>query len=537
MPLLDDDQMSRFLAEGYLVLRPPELAPDFHRDMFRAAGDLYDEGRRAGGDTVHLQYFGDNVVARLPRVLELLQCPTVTGALTSILGDGHVLHPHHYVHASTHRDQGFHQDGNLPWNERGHYRSHRPNWAMLFYYPQDVTLENGPTEVLPGSQYWTRDFEDGERWHPGDGFDRSFNQDVSAHPDLEYRDRRLAESLQALGVEGLSPRRLPVPAGSIVLAHYDLVHRGVRQHPDFDGRRYMYKFYFLRTREPTRPTWRNGAQRPTRSGPFSTTQPIIERNWAWLRGETADLGPGGDDLPDVRTEDAGTEDTRVAAAYVLGDRARSEAEALDALADALVHPLESVRRASGYGLGIAGDPAVDILREAAAHADAPVRRVAVFALGETRSTQARAIEALAAALTDRDDLVRSNAAYALGNLGRLGALPNPVFEALVERLDPEVEPDNSTNVAMTRSTVRESVAYALLQLAANGHLSDAQRERFAERAFADHDRYVRGLAVKALVHPAAGDAPAWMRPLLAALDRGHYLPDPAAHRTAAAGGV
>ena len=155
--------------------------------------------------------------------------------------------------------------------------------------------------------------------------------------------------------------------------------------------------------------------------------------------------------------------------------------------------------------------------------------MAVFAIGETRATRTRAIEALAAHLDDPDDLVRSNAAYALGNLGRCAALPDTVTETLIDRLDPEVEPDNSTNVRMTRSTVRESIAYALLQLAANGRLSESQRARFAENAFRDHDRYVRGLAVKALVHPAAGDVPDWMRPVLAALDRGYYLPDPSAH--------
>ena len=536
MSLLDDDQMSRFLADGYVLLHPPEPTPGFHDAMFSAASDLYDEGRRAGGDTVHLQYFGDNVIARLPRVLELLESPDIAGALTSILGEGYVLHPHHYVHASTHRDQGFHQDGNLPWNERGHYRSHRPNWAMLFYYPQEVTLENGPTEVLPGSQYWTRDFEYGTRWHPGDGIDRSFNEDVSAHSDLGHRDRRLAESLCRLGIEGLSPRRLPVPAGSVLLAHYDLMHRGVRQHPDFHGRRYMYKFYFLRTREPAEPSWRNRAQRPAYSGPFGANRPIIERNWAWLRGAAAVPGSTtGADRPQLM--DAPSEDARMEAAYVLGTRARSDDAALAALAEALKHERESVRRASGYGLGIAGHRALDLLCEATRHAKAPIRRVAVFAIGETRSTQDRAIETLTASLTDPDDLVRSNAAYALGNLGRCRELAQAAIAALLERLDPEVEPDNSTNRAMTRSTVRESIAYALLQLATNGRLSDSERQRFAERAFRDHDRYVRGLAVKALVHPAAGGAPSWMRPLLAALDRGYYLPDPAAHGCATAVGV
>ena len=522
MSLLDDDQMSRFLADGYLVLRPRELDAGFHGEMFRAASDLYDEGRRAGGDTVHLQYFGDNVVARLPRVLDMLECPTVAGALTSILGEGYVLHPHHYVHASSHRDQGFHQDGNLPWNERGHYRSHRPNWAMLFYYPQEVTLENGPTEVLPGSQYWTRDFERGERWHPGDAIDRSFNEEVASHPDLDYRDRRLADSLRELGIAGLSPRRLPLAAGSVLLAHYDLMHRGVRQHPDFQGRRYLFKFYFLRTEEPSRPTWRNGAARPTHAGACPANRPIVERSWAWLRGETPASGPPAGDLAQARSEDA-----RMAAAYALGVRARGDDDALGALAAALAHSEESVRRASAYGLGVVGERALDVLCDAAGHAAAPVRRVAVFAIGEARAAQGRAVEALTRCLQDPDDLVRSNAAYALGNLGRRTGLPDDVTAALLDRLDPAVEPDNSTNRGMTRSTVRESVAYALLQLAANGRLSETERHRFAERAFGDHDRYVRGLAVKALVHGGAGDAPAWMAPLLAALDQAYYLPDPA----------
>ena len=532
MSLLDDNQMSRFLADGYLVFQPEELGDGFHGEMFRAASDLYDEGRRAGGDTVRLQYYGDNVIARVPGIAELIECPTVTGALTSILGDGYVLHPHHFIHASSHRDQGFHQDGNLPWNERGHYRSHRPNWAMLFYYPQEVTRENGPTEVLPGSQYWTRDFERGDRWHPGDGIDRTFNEEVATHPDLDYRDGRLAASLRDLGIDGLSPRRLPLGAGSVLLAHYDLMHRGVRQHPDFQGRRYMYKFYFLRTQEPGRATWRNRVERPREGGPFAANQPIVERNWSWLRGETPEPRPGPDTLADLDSEAA-----RMEAAYLLGGRARRDDEALDALAEALVDQRESVRRASGYGLGIAGDRALDILCTGAAHADAPIRRVAVFAIGETRSTQERAVETLTRCLDDPDDLVRSNAAYALGHLGRRKGLPEDVVAALLDRLDPLVEADNSTNIAMTRSTVRESIAYALLQLAANGQLSHAHRERFAERAFRDHDRYVRGLAVKALVHPGAGDVPSWMRPVLAALDRGYYLSDPDAPGYASAGGV
>ncbi len=300
----------------------------------------------------------------------------------------------------------------------------------------------------------------------------------------------------------------------------------------------MYKFCFCRTREPEGPSWRNDARLPTRHGPFAAYRPIIERNWAWLRGETPE--PSADTARHAgaaRLAAAKTEDARMEAAYVLGSRAQCDDEALDELAAALVHERESVRRASGYGLGIAGDRALDVLCVAANHADAPVRRVAVFALGETRSRQDRAIDALATRLADPDDLVRSNAACALGNLGRRKELPAGATGALIDRLDPEAEADNSAIFGMSRSTVRESVAWALLQLATNGHLSASQRERFAELAFRDHDRYVRGLAVKALIHPAAGEVPRWMRPLLAALDRGHYLPSPAAHEHAHEGGA
>ena len=104
---------------------------------------MHDEARAVGGDSVHLQVIGDNLRARIPLVERLLRSSAVYGALTSVLGDGYLLHPHHFVHEASTTDQSFHQDGNLPWNDRAHYRAHRPNWAMLFYYPQAVTLESG----------------------------------------------------------------------------------------------------------------------------------------------------------------------------------------------------------------------------------------------------------------------------------------------------------------------------------------------------------------------------------------------------------
>lgn len=70
-----------------------------------------------------------------------------------------------------------------------------------------------------------------------------------ASPDLAYRDQRNAEALGSLSVPDLDRRFVTVPAGTVVICNYDIVHRGSRQLPGQAGR-YMYKFYFARTRSP-----------------------------------------------------------------------------------------------------------------------------------------------------------------------------------------------------------------------------------------------------------------------------------------------
>ena len=289
--LFDDERMSSYLRDGYVVLAPDELPASFHDEMFQAACAVHDDARAIGGDSNHLQVIGDNLRARIPALERLLGCDTVQGALTSVLGEGFVLHPHHFVHEATPNDQSFHQDGNLPWNERAHYRTHRPNWAMLFYYPQRVTEESGPTEVLPGTQYWTTDFErDDGTWHRGDAADKTLKRDELANADLAARDRRIGAVVDLLGVPGLERRRLTVEAGSLVLANYDLFHRGTRASVASSSRRFMYKFYYFRTQEPRGASWRNGSAAPIAGAVASPVDGVVESIWRWLRG-------GGDEGP------------------------------------------------------------------------------------------------------------------------------------------------------------------------------------------------------------------------------------------------
>ena len=515
--LLGEEQMWSFLRDGYVVLRPEDLDADFHAALFHAACQVHDEARAIGGDSSHLQVIGDNLRARIPLLESLLRSSTVHGALTSVLGEGYLLHPHHFVHEATPSDQSFHQDGNLPWNDRAHYRTHRPNWAMLFYYPQAVTLASGPTEVLPGSQYWTTNFEkpDGT-WHRGDAVDKTLRPDELNQGDLAARDRRLERVVEALGVDGIVRRKIELPAGSVVLAHYDLMHRGSRMEAAFEGRRFMYKFYYLRTSDPVGHAGHVPSLLPANDP--SPSAPIVETIWHWLKGD-------GDWQPEIAAADqitrlqaARAEDERVRLAYEIGWLARRDRAILRQLGQLLCADDEAVRRSMAYAVGIVGAASEDVVLNALASEDARVRRVAAYAAGEARLATAPAIEALFRCLeNDPDDLARSNAAYALGNIARAAGAAVSASR-LLARLEPAAEPDNTTNGGMPRSTVRVNIVYALC----NMQLDEADLETLARTGLADHDRYVHGLTVALLERHVRGHAAGWMAPFIDHLASARY---------------
>ena len=524
-PLLDDEQMTQYLRDGYVVFSPSELDEGFHDALYSAACEVHDEARAIGGDSNHLQVIGDNLRARIPALEDFLYADTVQGALTSVLGADFVLHPHHFVHEASTNDQSFHQDGNLPWNDRAHYRSHRPNWAMLFYYPQAVTLEAGPTEVLPGTQYWTTDFEkDDGTWHRGDAVDKTLRPGELSTDDLAARDRRLDAVVDLLGIDGLRRHRIEVPAGGAVLAHYDLMHRGSRASAEFDGRRFMYKFYYFRTRDPRGARlaqWLLRADRGTRRHRgLDRADGGHRRHGLALAAGRCDWRPEVAAADQVeRIECAKAEDERVRLAYEIGALARDDAGMRQHLRRLLFSDTEALRRSMVYAIGIAGAVCEPIVMEAMANADARVRRVGAYAAGEARIGTAAVVEALFGRLEqDADDLVRSNAAYALGLIGR-SATADVSAARLLRRLDPAVEGDNTTNGGMYRSTVRVNVMYALTNLRA---LDSADLAAIAEVGLDDRDRYVRGLAITLLERHALAHGEPWIGKLVAHLTRTRF---------------
>ena len=342
--------------------------------------------------------------------------------------------------------------------------------------------------------------------------------------DLAARDRRIDAVVDLLGIDGLRRRKIEVPAGAAVLAHYDLMHRGSRANPAFTGRRFMYKFYYFRTRDPEAPSWRNGAQAPIAATgdaavSAASTAAIVDAAWHWLRGET-DWRPKVALADQVeRIQCAKAEDERVCLAYEIGALARDDAGMLQHLRTLLFSDAEAVRRSMAYAIGIAGALCEPIVLEAMASPDAPVRRVGAYAAGEARIGTAAVVEALFERLEeDADDLVRSNAAYALGLIGR-GANEVVSPARLLKRLDPAVEGDNTTNGGMYRSTVRVNVMYALSNLRA---MDSADLEAIAEVSLRDRDRYVRGLAVALLERHALARGEPWIGKLVAHLTQARF---------------
>ena len=82
--LLDDERMRFFLANGYLTLTP-QLPASFHQDMFDRFLELAGDDNDANP--------GNNLLPVVPEMSLIFEDPVVKGALTSVLGDGYMMHP------------------------------------------------------------------------------------------------------------------------------------------------------------------------------------------------------------------------------------------------------------------------------------------------------------------------------------------------------------------------------------------------------------------------------------------------------------
>jgi HEAT repeat protein len=433
--LLTDAQIQNYLINGYTTVQTAH-SPTFHQSILHQIETLFATTGNPGND----------ILPKVPDLNQILQDPAVHGALASILGPDYIVHPHRHCHHNPKgsKGQGMHQDS---YENDQNVRHHRTRWTMAFYYPQDVSLDIGPTAILPATQY--------------------YNSAEQAHKREE--------------------QPLCGQAGTVTIVHYDLWHRAMPNASDRD--RYMVKFLFARMSEPQGPSWncRNSAWNAEGTDPPAD---LCRRAWDWMRGAEDAVVSGETPLDELERALAGEEEAnRLQAAYALAAR---RAEAVPLLLNALgreaaKHLETNLERDhtnpsqldAVFALSAVGHLAVPHVAALLASGDWWLRAAAASILGDLGEAAQETVPQLAQSLDDESTWVRRNAVEALGNIGPLAAEAVP---ALSRRLqDPE-------------SWIRHNAALALAKI---GPLA-AEAIPTLQVNIDDDDRYARANAAVAL---------------------------------------
>lgn len=418
---LTDEAMQSFICEGYVIVQSA-LPKSYHDAMYARLEPLEEDGLVGH----------NNLLPMVPELRELLDEPVVRGALLSILGPDYYLHFHRHDHVNHpekvqpmqawHLGDGrLHKDG----ERHAHHmvdgrRHHATRFVMLFYYPQDTTLEMGPTGIVPRSQYLPRNA-------------------------LDEADRIA----------------LPGDAGTVMIVHFDIAHGRFGANTT-DVNRHMVKFLYTRNLDPTAPSWDH--ETPDWTATADPQEPIWQYIWNWHLGAAQRRAHRSDRNTDGLVERLHGANVAEAmgAAYTLGNLG-----AVDPLLEALTSTDVDLRCVAGYGfpplgaeavgpllgllddagpercvqvadiLGDIGPRAVDalpVLIQLCHHDDPVVRHYAIESIGIVGQAGPGAPEELVAALRDDDAIVRHYAALTAARFGtRAAGLPG-IVDALKNNL-------------------------------------------------------------------------------------------------------
>lgn len=431
---LTDDQMRTFIRDGYVEVKP-DLPREFHDEMFAKIDELFEsEGNP-----------GNNILPRVPELQNIYDDPTVHGAFQSIVGDDYYAEPHRHVHYNRP-----HSEGQTLHKDSFTRRRHHTRWLVTFYYPQDTTLEMGPTGVVPGTQY--------SNVIPEDSYDRE------------------------IGASGES--------GRVVIANYDIVHRGMPN--GTDKKRYMVKFLFNRMSEPTVPSWDN-EDSDWQSDGDGAYEDVWQHVWGWHRAAPngANGAANGSTNNLIAKLKGDSESDVFRAAYSL---AKIGEPAVGSLIDIMLDGTaeawydELVRRPPGqmvpsanasYALAAMGEAAVSSLIDALGRSSGWDKRLVAQTLGDIGLPACEAISSLIDAIKDSDPIVRAEVAEALGQIDQKSS---QAVSALIDALADENE-DVRRNAALSLGKIGPSATEAIPALSS---------------VLTDSNRYVIGNAVDAL---------------------------------------
>lgn len=196
-PTLTDTQVLEFCKQGFLLLKA--VVPD---EINRRAYAYLDEHPELEPASILREdWFVEHVI-----------CNTKAGgAVRSLLGANlhlPVLMSNHRVRGPFWKPGSWHIDGNF---KHGYELQN----LQVFYYPQDTTLDMGPTELVPGSHH------------------------VRMKRRYMYHLENIANAVSSAA-----------PAGSIFITCYQIWHR--RGTATNKRLRNMLKYFYWRTTEPTR---------------------------------------------------------------------------------------------------------------------------------------------------------------------------------------------------------------------------------------------------------------------------------------------
>ena len=427
-----------------MALAPETLGvpPEIHEAIYEKEREAFNAGRYI-------------TASLIPEILDVICSPGVVAACDALVGRNWAIVPftHNTPFPSGSRDQHWHKDDNGPYNLRKH-RHHQAIQIEMLYYPQAVHDDNGPTAVIPYSQYWTFNHEENHDNFAGadhldfgyqvGGMERLAVSGPNSAYDVEdivnrrtAHDIRMREAVTNTGWPLVVPfEAAPLKAGSVVLYSHNLFHRGNHRRDDWrtwkDTPRFMWRFWLYRTTEPdeTAPEevdWRASGTDDMTGADLSQAPDDATVLWRhhhhWLhtgqppkRSAVRHRNPNGP-AAQLYAKGESAETNRVGAAYKLASS--GDDAALRLLGEALCDERESVRRAATYGLVALGPAATDVFLDATESAVKWIRKAGVYGLGDVAALDERVFAAVADRLAnDPSVYVRSVAANALGCLGR-----------------------------------------------------------------------------------------------------------------------
>ena len=467
--LLSDEQVRAFIADGYVQVQTG-LDESVHRTIFEKTDRILrsgDGGRDGGGANPQ-----NNILPVVGELAQVLEAPEVVGALTGILGHDYVMLPHRHCHLNA-------PVAPLPDGRRGitmvphrdgqagcHKPRHRvPQWALLFYYPQECPDRQGPTALIPGTHLLPRLTTE---------LDLEMPLAVDRGADGGYR-------LPANYVQR-EVTSLACGLGAVSIMHFDLGHSVLTNIAD--EMRYGHKFVFMRTEQPARPSWAN--REPYWRRPASAIERDGDKEhadseiawtyvWNWMAGagdlfqrapgEVATAQPGTIAELRRRLRSAGEAERRLAA-NALGFARAAAAPAVADLVAALGDDSQHVQLNACYALGAVGAAAVNPLVAELDSYEELYRTYPPYGIGQAAhalgAIGAPAVPALVRALRSPHDHVRANAAYALGEMGQRAA---GAMDALAEAVDNSADEEVRRHLLSAVSLVGHPQERALAVLA------------------------------------------------------------------------